>query len=194
MHDLRPATRELTRVLGELRDDQLDSPTPCGEQRVRDLVDHVDGLAGAFTAAAKKVRLPGDLAPRADGARIGDDWRVRILARLDELAAAWRDPAAWEGMTSAGGAELPGQVAGLVALDEVIVHAWDLAMATGQRYTCPEDLVAGALEFVRPTVMQNPNGSPGLFGPPVVVARDAPLLDQLVRLTGRDPKWEATRG
>ncbi|MGH9109336.1 MAG: hypothetical protein ACRDY3_07730 [Acidimicrobiales bacterium] len=51
-----------------------------------------------------------------------------------------------------------------------------------------------ALGFVRPTAMDSPNGSPGLFGPPVVVPRGASLLDQLVGLTGRDPRCEALRG
>lgn len=40
-----------------------------------------------------------------------------------------------------------------------------------------------------PTVSQNPDGTPGLFGPPVPVADDAPLLDRLLGLTGRDPAW-----
>lgn len=35
---------------------------------------------------------------------------------------------------SAGGVDLPRQVAGLVALDEVVLHGWDVAKATGQPY------------------------------------------------------------
>lgn len=194
MLDVEPATRELSRVLGGVHDGQLDARTPCSEARVRDLVDHADGFAAAFTAAATKTPLPGDQAPRADGSRIGADWRARIPVRLAELAVAWRDPAVWEGMTKAGGLDLPAQVAGLVALNETIVHGWDLAVATGQRYSCPDDLVAGALQFVQSAVEQNPTGSPGLFGPPVRVRRGAPPLEQLVGLTGRDPAWMATRG
>ncbi len=37
-------------------------------------------------------------------------------------------------MTKAGGVDLPGEVAGLVALDELVVHGWDVARATGQAY------------------------------------------------------------
>jgi hypothetical protein len=29
----------------------------------------------------------------------------------------------------------------------------------------------------------------GLFGPPVPVPADAPLLDRVIGLTGRDPAW-----
>ena len=42
---------------------------------------------------------------------------------------------------------------------------------------------------VQQAVAQNPNGTGGLFGPPVSVPDDAPLLDRLLGLTGRDPAW-----
>ena len=57
-----------------------------------------------------------------------------IPDRLAALAEAWRDPAAYTGLTMAGPVEMPGDEAALVALDEVTVHAWDLAVATGQPY------------------------------------------------------------
>jgi hypothetical protein len=44
---------------------------------------------------------------------------------------------------------------------------------------------------VQSAVAQNPYGSPGLFGPPVPVPDDAPLLARLLGLTGRDPAWRA---
>ena len=37
-------------------------------------------------------------------------------------------------MTQAGGVDLPGEVAGLVALNELVVHGWDIATASGQDY------------------------------------------------------------
>lgn len=191
MLDLEPATSVLARVIEGVRDEQLTAPTPCTETTLGGLLDHVDGLAQAFTAAATRTRLPGSQAPSADASRLGQDWRTRIPERLSELASAWRQPAAWEGMTQAGGVDLPGQVAGVVALDEVIVHGWDIAVASGQPYTCEPHLLEAALGFVQGAVAQNPQGSPGLFGPPVAVREDAPLLDRLIGLTGRDPAWHA---
>lgn len=190
MLDFGPATAELARVVTAVRDDQLDHPTPCTEMRVRDLVDHVDGFATAFTAAASKTPPPGGGGPpQVDGSRIGTDWRERIPAKLEALAGAWRDPTAWEGMTQAGGIDLPAQVAALVAIDETIVHGWDLAVATGQDYGCPEELADAARLFVHGAVEQNPGGNPGLFAAPVTVPGGASALDQLLGLTGRDPSW-----
>lgn len=189
-YDLTPATGEMIRLVRGVRDDQLGGPTPCEHMRVGDLLDHIDGLAQAFTAAARKAPLDtGGPPPPPDAARLGDDWRTRVPTRLAELASAWRDTSAWSGTTEAGGVALPGEVAGVVALDEVVVHGWDLAVATGQHFDCEPTLLTAALEFVRSAVAEHPGGSPGLFAAPVPVADEAPPLARLIALTGRDPSW-----
>ena len=189
MLDLTPATKVLADLVAAVRDDQLTAPTPCTESNVADLLDHIDGLSLAFAAAARKTPLEGT--PSADGSRLGPDWRPRIARRLADLADAWRDPGAWTGMTRAGGIDLPGEVAGAVVADELTVHGWDLAVASAQPYDADPGLVDLALEFVTPTVARNPDGTPGLFGPPVAVTDSAQALDRLLGLTGRDPAWTA---
>jgi len=194
MLDLTPATGTLTKIVADIGDDQLGAPTPCRDTTVADLLDHLDGLCLAFTAAAAKDPAAGSQAPSADGSRLGPDWRVRLPDRLARLARAWQDETAWDGLTRAGGVDLPGQVAGRVAINEIVVHGWDIAAATRQDYACETELVQAAYEFVQPAVAQNPGGSPGLFGPPVNVPESAPLLDRLIGLTGRDPAWRPERG
>ena len=108
--------------------------------------------------------------------------------RLAELAAAWDDPAAWDGMTGAGGLELPGEVAGMISLDELVVHGWDLAVATGQVYEPAPALLGPLHGFVESFVGDGPPRE-GLFGPAVQVPDDAALLDRVLGLTGRDPGW-----
>jgi uncharacterized protein (TIGR03086 family) len=192
MIDLEPATRTLTELVKAIRHDQLTAPTPCTESTLGDLLDHVDGLSVAFTAAATKTPLPGgSQAPRANASHLGDDWSERIPQRLTALAAAWREPAAWSGMTWAGGQELPGELAGVIAVDELILHGWDVAVASGQRFSCEPHLVEAAYGFVQRAVAENPNGVPGLFGPPVPVPADATQLGRLLGLAGRDPAWRA---
>jgi uncharacterized protein (TIGR03086 family) len=191
MIDLEPATTRLTAVIRDVQDEQLEVPTPCPGTSLAAMLDHIDGLSQAFRAAAVKEPLEGR--PSADAARLGTDWRTRIPERLAALAQAWNNEAAWTGMTRAGGVDLPGEVAGLVALNEVVVHGWDIAVASGQPYACEPHLVHAALGFVQSAVARNPQGSPGLFGPPVTVPEDAPLLDRLIGLTGRDPTWSADR-
>jgi uncharacterized protein (TIGR03086 family) len=160
---------------------------------VADLLDHLDGLCLAFIAAAAKDRVAGSQAPSADRSQLGPDWRTRIPGRLAQLARAWQDETAWAGLTRAGGVDLPGEVAGRVAINEVVVHGWDIAAATGHDYACETELVQAAYAFVQSAVAQNPGGSSGLFGPPVTVPDTAPLLDRLIGLTGRDPAWRPDR-
>jgi uncharacterized protein (TIGR03086 family) len=194
MLDLGPATSMLAGLVAGVRDDQLAAPTPCEDTSVGDLLDHVDGLSLAFAAAAGKTPLEGGgQGPSADATRLGKDWRTRIPERLDALASAWRDEGAWSGMTQAGGVDLPGEVAGVVALDEVVVHGWDVAVATGQEFDCDPDLLQAAYGFVQASVADNPGGTPGLFGPPVPVPDAAPLVDRLIGLTGRNPSWRPAR-
>ena len=169
MLDLTPATGMLAQVVADIGDDQLGAPTPCRGSSVADLLDHVDGLCLAFTAAAAKDA--GGRGPSADGAQLAANWRTRIPGQLAQLAGAWQDDAAWSGMTIAGGLDMPGEVAGSVAINEVVVHGWDIAVATGHDYACDGGLIQAAFTFVQSAVAQNPDGTPGLFGPPVEVPR-----------------------
>ncbi len=185
--DLAPAADELRRVLAGVRDEQLDDPTPCGGTPVAGLLDHLVGLTSAFTRAAGKE--PGGAA-RADAATLPDDWRTRLPAQLHELVEAWREPDAWEGMAEAGGVEMPAPVMAAVALDELVVHGWDLAVATGQEYRGDDESCRRSLEFAA-SVPDDPEARAGLYGPAVPVADDAPVLDRLLGVTGRDPGWRA---
>lgn len=193
MMDLEPATSALQELVVRITDEQLNLPTPCEKSTVGDLLDHVDGFSMAFTAAASKTQLPGDQVPVPDSSRLGDDWRERIPQHLAGLANAWRNPEAWTGMTEAGGQSLPGEVAGVVALNEVLVHTWDLAMATGKAFAADPAQADAALVFVAPIAEANPSGTPGLFGPALPVPPGATSVDRLICLTGRDPGWTAPK-
>lgn len=188
--DLRPTTSALAALVRGVRDDQLSGPTPCPAYSVADLLDHIGGLSAAFTFAATKDDRGGQ-APDVDGSRLEDGWRDRIAGALGELGEAWQDPAAYDGVTMAGPVELPAEQAALVALDEVTVHAWDLAAATGQPYSPDPVAVEACRGFV--AMFEPPPGGAaedgGLFGPRVPVPADAPPLDQLIGATGRDPAW-----
>jgi len=189
--DLGPAARRMAELLDGFPDDALGAPTPCVDYRVGDLVDHVARLALAFTAAATKT-VSGTAPDNrlGDAARLGDDWRTRIPPTLDALTEAWRDPAARSGMTRAGGIDLPGEVAAVVALEELVLHGWDLARATGQPYECDDralDAVGGfVLQFAGP---DHADLRGDAYGAPVELPASASHLDRVVALSGRNPSW-----
>jgi uncharacterized protein (TIGR03086 family) len=190
MLDLGPAAWQMAALIGSTPDPMLGAPTPCPDYRVADLIDHVGGLSQAFTDAALKRNLAASAPPTVDGSRLPVDWRTSIPRAVNALADAWREPDAWTGMTSAGGVELPGEIGGLVALDELLLHGWDLARALGRPYNCDETSIAAVHGFV--AQFSGPGQEEargGLFGPEVPVDPGAPLLHRVVGMAGRDPSW-----
>jgi uncharacterized protein (TIGR03086 family) len=186
MLDLGPAVREAIRVLDGVTDQDLPGETPCDGTPVEGLLSHLAGLSTAFTYAARKAQPP------AAGGQEGLDpqWRTSIPRSLDELAQAWRDPSAWEGTAEAAGTAMPAAVMGVVALDEVVLHTWDLARATGQPFSCEPATTAAVLAFTTGRALpENAAAGDGVFGPVFPVADDAPEFDRALGLAGRDPAW-----
>jgi uncharacterized protein (TIGR03086 family) len=191
--DLGPAAQRLAELVARVDDSELTKPTPCPSYTVGDLIDHIGGLALAFAAAARKESgSNASQPPPGDAARLTGDWRARIPRDLATLAQAWREPGAWTGMTQIAGDDAPSEIVGLVAADELVVHGWDLARATGQSFGPEPGVLAAAQGFLSQFASPDaPAGPEVAFGPSREVPADAPMLDRVVALAGRDPGWSA---
>jgi uncharacterized protein (TIGR03086 family) len=188
--DLGPAARRVAGLLDGVSDDQLAAPTPCADTPVAALLDHLVLLTAAFRDSARKVPGRDGPPPQPSSEHLDPRWRTVLPRQLDELVAAWREPAAWEGLAQAGGITLPAPVMATVALDELVLHGWDLARATGQAYEPDPASAQAVFEFT--SAMSAPEhleSREGLFGPIVEVAPDAPLFDRALGFSGRDPGW-----
>ncbi|MGH3343541.1 MAG: hypothetical protein ACRDPK_11815 [Carbonactinosporaceae bacterium] len=78
-------------------------------------------------------------------------------------------------------------------MNELVIHGWDIASASGQPFGCNPQSLEASMAFV--SLMSTPEeraGREGLFGPVVDVAADASLLHRVIGLSGRDPSWSAT--
>ncbi len=76
----------------------------------------------------------------------------------------------------------------MVAADELVIHGWDLARATGQAFECDPGALGLATQFVE--AMSAPGESrEGLFGPAIPVPDGASELERVIALSGRDPHW-----
>jgi uncharacterized protein (TIGR03086 family) len=185
MFDLRPAAAEMTRLVEQVRDDQLDDPTPDDGWQVANLLEHVHEFATVFTQNASKspIQLAGGLP---------DDWRTAIPAQLDALGRAWREESAWEGRVSAGGVEMSAPENALVAVEELVLHAWDLARSTGTDVRVrPEDL-AKVEEFQELFSDAIASGH-GPYGPAVELPDDVDRFGRVLGTAGRDPGWRPSR-
>jgi uncharacterized protein (TIGR03086 family) len=186
--DLGPQAAVVARLVEGVTDEQLADPTPCPQYAVRNVLGHLAGLAGAFRDAGRKdLGVTTDTTPDSTLPELGQGWREELPKVLGEMAEAWRAPAAWTGMTRAGGLDLPGEIAGLVATDELVIHGWDLARATGQPYTPDPAALEACHSFLAASADDPDRGD--IFGPVVSVEADAALLDRAVGLSGRTPGW-----
>jgi uncharacterized protein (TIGR03086 family) len=167
--------------------DQWQLGTPDAQWTVADLVGHlVDEhrwaaplLTGLDMDAARA--LVAGLGPAGeDGAGLVRAW---------DLAAAASAEAFRVGSALAGQVAITrGWVPAVEYLEEMvldlIVHAWDLGVATGY----PGPLPAGAVAAIYPLAQAIVDRTPaGMFDAPVDVGADAPVIDRLVALTGRRP-------
>jgi uncharacterized protein (TIGR03086 family) len=106
---------------------------------------------------------------------------------IEDLATAWKDPAAWTGTAQAGGVTMPAAVMGVVALNEIVMHSWDLAEATGQEMAADPRILEALIDMLS----QGPaEGTPGLFGRKLSADSEDGLLEQALALAGRDPSWQ----
>ena len=187
--DLEPATRELGGLISRTGENELSRPTPCPAYTLGDLIEHVGGLALAFTAAARKEGGPRtEGQPSGDAARLPADWRTRIPRDLAALAQAWREPDTWAGMTRIAGMDAPAVMVGQTVADELAVHGWDVARALGQPYTADPDVLTAARAFLEQFASPDAPAGPDVpFGPSRPVDAGAPPLDQVLALAGRDP-------
>ncbi|MEX2267861.1 MAG: TIGR03086 family metal-binding protein [Acidimicrobiia bacterium] len=166
----------LTAMVASLDDAQLDAPTPCAAFAVRDVLGHMVGGATIFAAAFR-----GD-APSEPSSQ-GDVVSAFPVAMTD-LQAAVRSPGALDRTIKAPFGEVPGDTfARFVALDG-LVHAWDIATATGQAYDPPANLVAEVDAFAHQAIsedMRDGDTFAAAVDPPV----GASPLVQLIAFTGR---------
>jgi uncharacterized protein (TIGR03086 family) len=80
----------------------------------------------------------------------------------------------------------------VVAIEELVVHGWDVARATGQD-VAPTAESLGHVESFLDVFAEALASGQGPYGPPVDVADGADRLDRYLAAAGRDPGWQPGR-
>ena len=159
----------------------LDALVPCEGWTVRDLAEHLLTWTPVLAGAGRGTP------PEPTTGALGDDWPAVLAAARADLVAVWSDPRAWAGTTTMASSELPSAVVGTMTLCELVLHGWDLAAGLGRPVAWDDALLEEVLEAL--TQLTPLGRQMGAFGPAVDVAPDAPLIDRVVALGGRDPSW-----
>jgi uncharacterized protein (TIGR03086 family) len=188
-----------TEVIAGVGPDQLDRPTPCEQYNVRDLLGHLVIVLGRVAGIGRgedPMAMPFVPPTVAD-----DGWGTAWRAAAHEVQAAWADDDALARTVVLPWHQGPGAeiLAGYV--NEITVHQWDLATATGQSPDWDPTVVQVAFDAIREIlpaegraerfaaiVQHMPaefRDKPAPFAPAVTAPTGAPLIDQLVAWNGR---------
>ncbi len=183
---LEQAVSSTERVVDGVGAADFGAMTPCSEWDVHALMNHLMGTLSLCTALLSGMTPPAGMGPGGlpDGDLVGGDPASSYRERAQALLAAATD-AKLTGMVTTPMGEMPAaMLAGFTALD-IVVHGWDLAVATGQSSAIDPGLVATIDAFARQTISDETRGSN--IGPAVVVGPEASAADQLVAFLGRTP-------
>ena len=184
--EMAAAAAEAARVVSGVRADQFTAPTPCADWDVHALLNHTI-LWTAFSAErrARDEPLPDDLMNRDFAAEPG--FAATYAAQIDKAVAAWSDPAAWARDLNVMGSPTPAADIAALLVAEMVLHGWDIARASGQRYSGPDAVITATAAAV--------DASAGMFrqyggfAAPVPLAGAASALDRVLAASGRDPLW-----
>jgi uncharacterized protein (TIGR03086 family) len=165
-------------------DDQWDAPTPCRDWTVRDLVNHVVG-EDRWTKPLVDGRTIAEVGDSLDGDLLGD---APVRSALDAAKEATTSVA---GSLPGGGTvqlsygeEQLGEYVNQLAADH-LVHAWDLAVATGGDRRLDPHLVSEVAAWF--SEREEMYRGAGIIGPRGVSHGDA--QSDLLAACGRDTEW-----
>ena len=150
-------------------------PSPCAKFTVHEVVVHLLGSLhhlGAMVGARATSTGPGNP-------------ETLIADASDAAIESWRKRGTG-GMVPFGGGEMPAQLAANILSVELLVHAWDIATATGQPVVVSDAVSDYVLTLARELIAAAARDG-DRFAAEVAVGPDAGNLERLVAFTGRTP-------
>lgn len=181
-------------IIAVLADDDWARPTPCDEWTVRDVINKM--VASTITFSAFGVRRrPNPVYDLVHPVELlGDDPLGTYLAAAGECRAAWRTEGALDGTAPSTVGEFPAVAVLNARIFDTTILTWDVSRAVGVTHLITDPLAAYVLRVARALVPNVRRVSPERYKDAGVSADDAPLVEQMVAATGRDPGWAPTAG
>ena len=171
--------------------DDLECTTPCAGFTVAGVLEHMLGGATAFAPAFRGGPSPDSPPAPDDQAPLQERWHHA----LRELHDAVHAPGAQERTIASPFGEVPGSTFARYVAFDGLIHGYDLAAATAQPYSPPDDLVAEIDGFAR-QLLQPEMRDGDTFAAETEAPAGATPLERLVAFSGRtlpDATTEASR-
>jgi uncharacterized protein (TIGR03086 family) len=173
-------------ILARATPDRYGDPTPCASWDVRALCNHIVEGANWFGLCVEAGAAP-DPDPTKDVDYAAGDLMASFDEGVARSLAAFGAPGAQEKIVALPFGELPGAVFMGIATNDVFLHGWDLARATGQ----PDDLdpemaeeLLAQLRGALPDELRGPEGQ-APFGPERDAPASATAAERLAAFLGR---------
>jgi uncharacterized protein (TIGR03086 family) len=182
MNDILERWKRLTEGFGQrleaVRDDQWDSPTPCADFTVRQLVSHAIDVQ---RLVPKRLGASGAI-DTSNGDDLKATWRAVRGAALETCSA---EGALEREIDSPFGGQMPaGHFFGGPACGDLLIHTWDLARAIGADEKLPADACQAALAFLQAAPAELIR-QPGRFDAAIEPPAGADVQTQLLCFAGR---------
>src|SRR5689334_17152815 len=176
---LQRALEQTGNLIGGIKPDQAELPTPCSDFNVRALVNHT-----VFDLRRFRQMIGGPDAGSPEVDLLGNDWRGAYDKASRELLDQWQQRGT-DGTLQSRMGELPATWAVGQHLGDIAVHGWDIARATHQNSELDPEVGEVGLAWGRQNLKPEFRGQ--AFGPEVKVSDSAPLYDRLAAFFGRTP-------
>jgi uncharacterized protein (TIGR03086 family) len=179
----RKALEQTRAVVAGVGRDQWQAMTPCNGWDVQVLLNHLvsGNLWAAELGAGATIEQVGD---RLDGDVLGNDALAAYDTSAKLAAAAFEAPGALDAPCAVSYGPVPGSVYAGHRFIDVLIHGWDLAVATHQDTTLDPDLVDAADQILH-TEADMVRAS-GMFGEDLAVSADASAQTRLLAFIGRE--------
>lgn len=164
----------LHQVLTTLGPDDSGKQTACREFDVAALTDHLMNSITLIGGAA------GAEFPARDVDASVED---QVMAAAKPALAAWRERGL-DGTVSTGAGEAPAKMMAGILTFELLVHAWDYAVATGGEVRAADELSEYVLGLCERIITPEGRATVG-FDPAIELPGGACALDRLLAFTGR---------
>ncbi|MFI7601286.1 TIGR03086 family metal-binding protein [Actinoplanes sp. NPDC049681] len=169
------ATDAFAKLAAGVRPDQLALKTPCPEWSVRDLIDHVVKGNLMFTRV-----ITGAEPPAVD---VGADPDAAVLASSKALYEAASAEGVLTQIFKTPMGERPGGRLIAIRINELSLHGWDLAQATGQGFELPDPVIATCFQVLQAILPEDRTSTP--YDAEQPAGPDASPTQRLIAFAGR---------
>jgi uncharacterized protein (TIGR03086 family) len=176
----RRVAGRFTQVATAVPDDGWDNPAPCDGWVARDVVRHMVEWIPPFLESGADITI-------SKGPSVEDDPVAAWKALSDSVQALVDDPqiSASEFSHPQAGRHTIEDAIAMFFLNDVLIHTWDLARATGGDETLDADEVHRMFSGIEP--YDEMLRSSGHYGPRVLVPDDSDEQTKLIAFMGRQP-------